>query len=371
MTPAGNKWGPVWIKSGTTSSLIVMVVIGLAVADRFLAKVESAEIRNTAQQSYSAGSRLLEQGKTEAAIDYLRDAHALERQNTDYEMQLIAALTAAGKAPEAEPLVTDVLQRAPNDGRANLMAARLTIRKGNTGEAEAYYHRAIYGTWSGSPVEHRAAIRMELVELLLKKDQKQALLAELISLDAEPPPSRDIQRRLGELFILAGAPGRAAGVYQSLVEKDPKDVAAYEGLGEAELRRGQYRAAHSAFFQASLRDPGDGSVRAHLKTLNMVTELDPTLRPLTSAEKYRRSVRILEMARAQLGRCDASSVENTRLLNAADATIAGKEPAHVTNEAAEGVLSLAEQLWHAGVTTCGASTGSEDALGLIMTKLGS
>ncbi len=132
-------------------------------------------------------------------------------------------------------------------------------------------------------------------------NQKQELLAELISLEAEPLANAEIRKRLGELFLLAGSPARAASVYQALVEKDPKDIAAYEGLGEAELEEGRYRPAREAFLRAFFRDPNNTSIRARLQTLNTVAELDPTLRQLTSAEKYSRSVGILDLTRAALG----------------------------------------------------------------------
>jgi thioredoxin-like negative regulator of GroEL len=370
MTPTGTKWG-------TTGAVIVVVAISLAAVDQFLARVESAEVRSSARRSYQTGSRLLNEGKAEQAISFLNDAHAQERQNPEYELQLIAALTAAGKTAEAESLVADILQREPNDGRANLIAARLANRKGSTAEAVAYYHRAIYGEWSGNPGTPRASARMELIDLLAGKHQKQELLAELISVGAEAQATRAVQKRLAALFVLADSPARAANVYETLVQKDPKDIEAYEGLGDAELEQGQYRAAHDVFLRAFMREPGNGSIRAHLLTLNTVTELDPTLRQLTSAEKYRRSVRVLEMTREVLDQCvtksshgsNASSDENMELLKLADAMIAGKTPAHVTNEAAEGVLSLAEKLWHGEMTICGRGSSNQNPLDLIMKKI--
>jgi tetratricopeptide (TPR) repeat protein len=366
MMPEGTRWG-------ATGLAIVVVVIGLAAVDRFLARVESAEMTSTAQRSYSTGMQLLAAGKAGKAIDALRDAYAIERQNAEYELQLITALTLTGKTAEAEPLLTDILQREPNDGRANLTAARLTIRKGNTAEAEAYYHRAIYGEWPGDAASHRVSARMELIDLLARMNQKQELLAELISLQAETPPNDEIQKRLGKLFLLAGSPARAAGVYEDLAAKDPTDIAAYEGLGEAELEQGNYAAAHEAFFRASSRDPDNESVRAHLQTLNTVAELDPTVRQLTSAEKFSRSIRILDMAREVLDRCVAgpSADETGQLLKTAEATIAAKMPAHMTNEIAEGVLSLAEKLWRADRAACAERPGDLNALDLIMNKLAS
>lgn len=371
MKPAGTNWG-------LTSATIFAIVVGLAAVDQFLARVESAEVRNTAQRSYLTGSRLLQDGKPGEAIDSLREAHSLDRQNGDYELQLVEALTAAGNIAAAEPPLTEVLLREPNDGRANLIAARVMTRNGNAAEAEAYYHRAIYGEWSRDPNGHRVSARMELIEMLAAKNQKQELLAELISLEAESPTSGEIQKRLGELFLVANAPARAATVYRAMVAKSPGSIPAYEGLGEAELEQGQYGPAREAFLRASLLDAGSESVRAHLQTLNTVTGLDPTLRQLTSAEKYRRSIRILEMTSAALDQCvskDPSrnsvlhSEENQQLLNAAKTTTAGKMPAHVTNEIAEGVLSLAERLWRVEATACGSGSPDQDALSLVMKKL--
>jgi tetratricopeptide (TPR) repeat protein len=365
MTPAGTRLSAVW-------AVIVLVVIGLAAVDQFLARVESAEIRNTAQRSYVTGERLLAKGDAGQAIDSLRDAHALERSHPEYALRLIAALTTSGKASEAEPLLTDILQREPNDGRANLIAAHLAIQEGNTSDAESYYHRAIYGEWPGDATAPRVSARMELIDLLAGKNRKQELLAELISLDAASPGSDGVQKRLAQLFLVAGSPARAANVYESLVNKAPNDISAYEGLGDAELEQGRYAAAHEAFLKAFYRDPRNESVRMHLQTLNTVTGLDPTLRQLTSAEKYRRSVRILDMTRATLDRCAASnSDENRKLLKTADETIGGKAPLHVTNEAAEGVLSLAEKLWHVDRAACPAGPEDQSALDLIMNKLAS
>jgi tetratricopeptide (TPR) repeat protein len=381
MSPAGVQ--PVGADPGPkrfalTITVIAVVVVSLAVADRFLAKVESTETRAAARGSYSLGSRLLAQGNSLAAIDPLRNAYALERQNPEYALELVAGLTAAGKTAEAEPLLTDILQREPNDGRANLLAARLKLKAADSAanfeDAQAYYHRAIYGEWREDADSHRNAVRMELVNLLLEKNRKQELLAELIALEAQPSPTPETQRRLAELFLAADAPARAAAIYQALIDKNPKDTEAYEGLGNAELQQGQYRAAHDAYLRAFLRAPNNPTVRAHLQTLNTVIGLDPTLRQLTSAEKYRRSVRVLDMTRQALTECVAKvpvSSGNQQLLKAADAEVNGKSPAHVTNEAAEGVLSLAQQLWRAETACDDGHAPEGNPLALIMKKLAS
>ena len=148
-----------------------------------------------------------------------------------------------------------------------------------------------------------------------------------------------------------------------MVARDPKDVDAYEGLGQAELEQGEYPAAHTAFDQAFRRDPDNASIRSHLQTLNTVVEIDPTVRRLTSEEKYRRSMRILEMASMGLRQCISNhlvggSDEVGKVLTAADATTASKAPAHVTNEMAEGILNMAETVWRAQNRACARSLSS-------------
>jgi tetratricopeptide (TPR) repeat protein len=362
------------VRPGVTSVIIILVVIGLAGADRFLAAVESSEIRTSAQRAYANGSRFLEQGNAVAAVDALREAHALERQNPEYEVQLIAALSAAGKTADAEPLLTDILQREPDDGQANLVAAQLMVKEGDMAEAQAHFHRAIYGQWAGDAAMHRDATRMELIDLLASRGEKQELLAELIGLEAETPVDQTVQMKLAELFLRADAPVRAATAYQAIADKDPADFAAWEGLGDAEMQQGLYRAAHEAYLRVFLKQPNNPTARAHLQILNTVTELDPTSRQLTSSEKYKRSVRILDMTRTALAECLSKapvSDADQQLMKAADGMIGGTAPAHVTNEAAEEVLSLAEKLWHEE-TKCDTRKASDlNALTLIMKKVSS
>jgi tetratricopeptide (TPR) repeat protein len=365
-------------------AIIVIAIAGLTALDVFLEKTQQAELESSAQRFYLDGTRLLKQGKAEQAVELLRRAHALVRQNANYELELINALMAAGKIDEAEPLMNEVLQREPNDGRANLIAARLSVKKGRTADAEAYYHRAIYGEWpggsgnaddSGQAARHQISARMELIDFLVEKGKKQELLAELLPLEEEAGNDPVIEKKLGRLFLVAGSPSRAADVYRALIQQDPKDPEAYAGLGEAELEQGRYREAKAAFVTAVAHKPDDASLRERMQLANTMTALDPTPRQLASVEKYRRGLRILELSRASLERCVAShpyvsSNQADELLKAAQDALSRKAPAHVTNELAEETLGLAEKMWQARIKMCGASTSAEEEpLRLIMERL--
>lgn len=356
-------------------ALISVVIAALSAIDLYLAKTERMELQNEANQSYTDGNRLLQQGRTTQALELLRKAHALARQNPDYELELIHALMAAGKLSEAEPLMDDILQREPNDSRANLVAARLRAKEHRLADAEAYYHRAIYGEWPSDAVARRISVRMELIDFLVANGNTRELLAELLPLQEEAGNNPEIEKRLAHLFLIAGAPSRAADVYHSLIQQNPRDADAYAGLGKAELEQGRYRAAKAAFITASMYKPADVSIRQRMQLANAMTLLDPTPRQLSSTEKYHRSLRILDLSRATLEQCmtrgvNASSNETQQLLGEAQRALSKKASGPVTNELAEGTLGLAERIWETRIKACGASTSAEEEqLRLIMERL--
>ena len=352
-----------------------MVIAGLATLDKFLAKAQEAEVQHLAQQSYLDGLLLRRAGKTDKAVEALRRAHALEPEQTEYELELIDALIAVRKLDQAELLVDDVLEREPNDGRANLLAAHLMIAKGRTVDAESYYHRAIYGEWPSDAAAHRVSVRMELADFLAARGNREDLLAELLPLQEEVGKDTAKQQHLAELFLAAGSPSRAADEYRALIKQNRKNAAAYAGLGEAELQRGEYRLAHEAFLTAADQKPDDPSIRRNAELSSTLMALDPTLRKLTSMEKYQRSLHILDVARSSLESCIAnhpalSSGETGQLLTSANDALTNELRTVSTNEIAEAALSLAEKTWQERIKVCGAANSpEEEPLHLIMEKL--
>lgn len=357
-------------------AVVLLVIAGLTVLDQALARTERMELHSAADRSWRRGVRLLHEGRAAEALDALRNAHALERDNTAYELDMISALVALGRTADADPLIDEVLQRKPNDGYANLVAARLKAKESDSEEAEAYYHRAIYGEWPPDAAIHGRDVRFELVQYLVRRNSKQQMLAELISLEAEADDDEPLQRRIAELFLAADSPGRAAVVYRELISKNPDDASAYEGLGEAEMEQGHYRPARAAFLQASWHHEGPSS-GARLVLLNEVIQLDPTPRNLPTAEKFERSLRILALAKGDL---EAHLEKQPGLANAQTAALlksaadaAGAKPPHgPTNELAEENLDLAMRIWKVRQSLFGPATSpDEEALKLTMEHLAS
>ena len=103
--------------------------------------------------------------------------------------------------------------------------------------------------------------------------------------------------------------------------------------------------------------------------------LDPTLRKLTSMEKYQRSLHLIDLARSSLESCLAnhpalSSIETKQLLTSANDTLTNELRTVSTNEIAESALSLAEKAWQERIKVCGPATSpDEEPLRRIMEKL--
>jgi hypothetical protein len=82
-----------------------------------------------------------------------------------------------------------------------------------------------------------------------------------------------------------------------LSDERVKELMPVGGIGDAELARGNFRAAQASFQRASRLNPDDRSVRERLVLCEDVLALDPTGRGLTSAERYRRSIKLVELPR--------------------------------------------------------------------------
>lgn len=340
---------------------LLAIIAALWAADGLLARVENRETQVQARHYFDQGSKLLASQQPADAIDPLRKAHAMDRLDLRYSQRLAEALIGARKMNEAQSMLGEILQRTPNDGEANLLQARIAATRGDLADAAASYHRAIYGSWDGDHDDLTTKVRLELANLLAQNGRGQELLAELLPLETSAQNNIAAREQVAKLYMAAGSPARAVSAYRALIGAHHAEPSNYLGLGEAQLALGNYRDAEAAFGEA-----GDDS---RAQRAAEMAGLDPTLRRLSSAEKFARSVAILTMTRDALADCSTDALSN-EMLESAKKELATKARGATTNEMAEERLTMAEELWKQRKSSCGLASAVDDTLSRLMQKLG-
>jgi tetratricopeptide (TPR) repeat protein len=347
-----------------TLSLVALAIAALFAADTFLAKTEEAESRVEAERLFKLGQSLLNQGSSAEAVDRIKDALEIERGNRDYQRLLAQAQLGAGQLADAETTLNDLLRGESTDGPANLTLARVLVKEGRIREAISFYHRAIYGQWSDDAQGNRLKVRFELIDLLARQDSKQELLAELLEVQDQLPGDRAARLRIGRLFLAAGSPARAADVFRSVL-REGGTADAYTGLGDADFAKGDYRAAEGDFQAAQRLDSGDQAASKGLDLSRRVLALDPALRGIGAAERFRRSRVLVQMA-LDAGACLSQPSE--ALLDEAQKALKERVSPDGQDTATETNLDLAGQLWQARISGCKPAPDPADPLGLVLAK---
>ena len=353
-----------------TLALVFVAIAALFAIDTFLAKVEQSETAAQAARLFREGQRLAQEDRTADSIARLRAALALSRDNPEYQLALADALYRANKLADAEALLTAMLQNDATYGGANLLMARVLAHQGKLEAAEFYHHMAIYGRWP-QDAANRVRARFELIDLLVKEGNRKALLAELLPLQDEAPADLETRRRVAHLFLLAGSPGRAADIFRQILRENRDDADAYAGLGEAEIARGNYRIAETNLEMTARLKPGNEDIRRRLDLARQVLALDPMLRGLGAAERYRRTRELVELALNSVKPCAGAGFSGTlqTLTDEAGQALQRRVRSAQQDEATEANLELAERLWQARQKECKQTTQpGEEPLALVLAK---
>ncbi len=352
--------------------LIALLMALLYVVDLSLAKLEREEVRLEAQRHFTQGNAAFLRGNARAAIEPLRQAFVLDRNNRGYALALAAAQISDRQLEAARFILDDLLGKDPNNAQANLLMARLSVAEGQFTLADSFYHRAIYGAWEADGERQRLNARLELAGLLAEHGSEDQLLAEILTLQNSAPRSLDLTRRIASLYLEARSATRAVAAYRALLREVPEDAEGYAGLAEAEMLLNNYQQAQSAYASALRLRPEEPTWQRRAKLADELTELDPTGRRLSSSERFKRSIKILLMAEHAVARCFPDGrvpqdlqtpLDKSRQLNDE------KPRAAKMSEQAEARLEVAEELFAAGSRHCSETSAEDDALTLLMRKL--
>jgi CIC family chloride channel protein len=351
---------------------VVVATLGILILIGFLSYSYRAERQVRAHSDFETGSALLRQDRIEEAIEQYRNALSISLDKSEYRLALGLALLKARHFNEAEIYLQQLLKAAPDSGRANLGMAQIAAAQGRVQDAVTYYHRATYGTWLTSDVDERIQARFELVDFLVKNGQGKQALSELLALAEQAPKSPEVQKRVGRLLLSLGSWRQAADEFREVLRENDRDAEAAAGFGEAEFALGSYRLAQHAFEDSLKWNPNDENVKGRLRVCIEIHAIDPTMRGLSSKDRYQRSRRALNAALDRVQSClsaheNEATPEVQQLLAGAQKAL--RRQAHSDlSDVTQDNLSLAEQLWTTRARICGPPAAADQALDLVLSS---
>ena len=354
-----------------TFAAVLAAITLLLLADTALARVDQVATTTHATREYSIGENLVRQRRIRDAIEHLRTAAMLDRNTSIYTVALAQAVLDDNRPGDAEPLLTPLLDRDATDGAANLVMARVLAKEGRSEEAKSYYHRAIYGLWSGDAERNRATARFELIDLLARSGAKQELLAELLPIQDEAASDTVLRKRIAHLFVAAGSPLRGSEIFRDVLRHNPRDADAYIGLAEAAFALGDYPAAHTDLEAAQRLAPDDTTIKARIQLADSAIALDPTQRGLGLDEQFRRSRNLVQMTIASAHKClDKEAPQVAAALDSVARSLVAPSAATSRRQAIEENLSLAGALWRMRGGRCAVpATPDNQALELVQDRI--
>lgn len=322
------------------------------------------------QQHYEQGRSFEQQGSMEDAIDQYREALLFLPYNSNYRLSLATALLKGGHLDEAEAHFQQLSQQDPTNGRINLGLAQVAVKRHRIAEAIESYQRAVYEYWPPDAIPERRAARWELVGLLKATGRRTDEIAELLQLYSSAPPNPAEKAKIGFELLRAGAISEAASIFRTLETNFPNGTYGHRGMGEVEFAGGDYVSARHEFQHALRITPHDHEVEASLALTNTVIDMDPALPNISSAERLRRSQRLLARVTTELGDClllkAPTAVAQQQLDNARDLLTRGhprEEDYNLTLQRA------AVRLWQNRLSFCPASETPNTAVDLTVRRI--
>ena len=283
----------------------VAVVLFAAVSE--LSSLYHTQQKSLGTRSYAGGAADLRQRHYAHAVNEFRTALLYSRDNYTYQLNLAEALVGLHRTEEASTYLINLWERQPENGLVNLELARIAAQKGNTEQALRYYHNAIYATWPGNQDLEMRQTRLELIEYLLKIRARVQAQSELILLAANLENDPAQQAQVGDLFVQAQDYPDALNAYSLCLRADRGNREALAGAGRAAFELGRYPTAERYLQAAVNASSSDSESAALLKTTELVLEMDPFRRRISTATRNRMVIAAFAAAGERLKSCTAST----------------------------------------------------------------
>ena len=338
-----------------------------------LSKAYHARREALGERWFSRGVADLSAKRYDGAVTEFRSALLYSRDNYDYQLNLAEALIGLQRTGEANSYLVNLWEEEPENGVVNLELARIAAQRGQTEQAQRYYHNAIYAVWPSDQESKRRETRLELIEYLLSIHARAEAQAELIALQENLGEDPAQQRRVADLFLQAQDYEHALAAYRASLKATRHNQAALAGAGWAAFELGQYALAEKYLQAAVGENPNDAQSADRLKTTQLVLRMDPFRHGITMEERDRIVMEAFGIAGQRLSSCatakasggDRPATEPGGELGEDEADACREQELQRNPDLAEDAMDLVFEIERQTSATCGTPSGADQALLLI------
>ena len=356
-----------------TREPVVLLVLTATATVSFLAvsllsRVFQARQTSEADKWFRRATIDRKKGYLDQSAGEYQTAILYDRDNFRSQLGLAQTYAALGRMNEALAYLVPLHEQQPESGIVNLELARIYAKKGESATAIRYYHNALYALWPPDSESQRLAGRFELIEFLLKQNDKVHAQAELIALVANLPSDSGLQVRTADLFSQAQDYQHALALYQEALQTNRYDQVALKGAGESAFALGRYDLAHRYLRIAVSGDSPDPTSAELLRAAELVQKMDPFVRRISVSQRRQIVVDAFLTAGERLKSCSATNQPalDTRwkeLKPQINKSMLKRDP-----DLVDTAMNLVFDIEQATSENCGVPTGKDHAL-LLISKL--
>jgi tetratricopeptide (TPR) repeat protein len=315
---SGATKRPAFPFDSTREPISLAVLLGLAVVlfamVSGLSRLHNAQQQALAETWAQRGAQDLQARRYADAVADFRTALLYRRGDNAYGLSLARALLGNGQTDEAHSYLTNIREREPENGMVNLELARIADKKSENMQAIRFYHNAIYAAWPKHEESERLNARFDLVDLLLRTNDKTQAQAELIALAENVTDDPATALRIGNLFLEAKDNAHALSQFEVALKTDPGNGAALAGAGRAAFELGRFSVADQ-YLQHSIEvAPGDQESASRLRIARLALEMDPFRQEKKTKERERAALDAFAAAGKRVSTCGSNPNAKMQML---------------------------------------------------------
>lgn len=197
-----------------------------------------------------------DRARVDEALSHLQAAFKLNPDDIGTGMAVAQILLSTQRNADAEKVLAQLLERAPDQRTLNYTYAQVLTKLGRGDESRRYLERAVEIDPTFGP-----AI-LQLIDIYQKQNQWGKAAEVMEPLIKDDPMNLDLQRQQAFFYLRAGEAEKARQAFQSLIKADPNDTRSQFYLAEALNDLEQYGEADKIYQALLAKTPADPDLLA-------------------------------------------------------------------------------------------------------------